>query len=119
MLAKVLADKFRRTHYHNIKEWQTEHKVELSPETVYKVILRGIEPSVPTFITMAYHLGLTPKEISESCKKAGDDIFWRLISPLDMSSEDLSIVNLIHELKPDQKRLAVNLLKQLVGGNHV
>jgi len=113
MLSEKLTNKFKMSQYSNVLEWKNATRCDLSTETVSKVIIRGHEPSIPTFITMAYHLNFTPAEISAACKEAGDTIFYKLIAPLDLDTDDKRIIKLIHDLSPEKKKLILEVIKQM------
>jgi len=113
MLSEKIRDKFQKSTYITVKDFQTTSKCPLSLETLTSVINRGKEPSIPAFIQMAYSLGLTPGEISETCKAAGDNIFWRLIDPSGLTDEDKAMVDKIKSLSPSKRKLVKDLLNTL------
>lgn len=113
MLSELLAEKFKNSRYNTVKDWKTDTRCELSTETVSKVLLRGVEPGIPTFIIMAYRLGFTPVEISNACKAAGDTTFYKLIAPIDLEAEDKEIIKQLRALPHEKKKLVMDLLNTL------
>lgn len=113
MLSKILTEKFKMSTYLNVKDWKNSTRCPLSTETVSKVLSRGIEPGIPTFITMAYHLGIAPAEIAAACKNAGDTVFYRLIASIDLDNDDKKIVELIHGLPAQKKKLIIEVIKNM------
>lgn len=78
-LANIIQNAFRRSKYASAKEWHTDSKMPLSYFTLTKTI-DGAEPSVPSFIVMAYLIGIPIKDIADACKEAGDTVFWRILT---------------------------------------
>lgn len=113
MLSEILADAFRKSTYTNVKEWRDRTDCRLSTETVSKVLLRGVEPGIPTFVTMAYHLGITPAEIAEACKAAGDTVFWKLIKPTTMKASEEEMLTLAKELPDDKFKAVIEFIKAM------
>jgi hypothetical protein len=113
MLSQILTDAYRRSKFHNVQEWKQETKCQLSTETVSKVLLRGVEPSIPTFITMAWYLEMPAGEIAAACKAAGDNVFCKLIGPSDIAPSDRLIMELAAKIPEDKKNLAIQLLKEM------
>jgi hypothetical protein len=81
VLVEILQDAFRRADYNDIKHWHKQTKCPLSYYTCTTVLNESKEPSVPSFIVMAYLLEIPTDEIARALKDAGDGIFWRLIDP--------------------------------------
>lgn len=113
MFSKLLKEKFQMSTHRDVKAWKDSTRCPLSNETVSKVLLRGFEPSVPTFITMAYYLGFTPSEIAAACKASGDTLYYRLIAPLELDDTDREILDLTRELSDGKKKLVIELLKSM------
>jgi hypothetical protein len=115
-LSEKIKMKFKMSSYTGVKEWKDTTKCPLSLFTCTSVINQGKEPSIPSFITMAYLLGFTPGEIAAACKESGDTIFWRLVAPSDVSdasNEDNQMLIRIKALTPDRVKLVKDLLKTL------
>jgi len=117
MLSEILASAFRKSAYTDVTDWKNSTKCPLATETVSKVIHRGKEPSIPTFIVMAYYLGMTPTEIAMSCKESKEEIycpvFSKLIMPLDLDVDDKNAIGAIKKLSAEKKKLALELIDQL------
>jgi len=112
-LSEVLVAQFKKSSYSNVKDWKDSTKVPLSTETVSKVLLRSWDPGIATFITMAYHLGLAPLEIAAACKQAGDTVFYKLINPVDISSEDRIVLDLLSRLPASKKAAIITMIKAM------
>lgn len=111
MLAQILAEKFRRTKYENVLQWRLTCKVPLSNETVSKILLRGIEPSVTTFIIMAHYLQVPTEEIAAACKAAGDEVFCELLAPTTLDPQDLAVVKKINRLNDRSKKAVLDMIE--------
>lgn len=113
MLAKILQEKFRRANYENALQWKLTAKVPLSNETVSKILLRDIEPSVTTFIIMAYYLQVPVEEIAAACKAAGDTVFCELLAPTNLDPQDLALVKRINSLSVKGKKAVLDMIDAL------
>lgn len=113
MLSEKIRKKFQASKYAAVKEWKDDTKCPLSLFTLTSVINQAKEPSVPSYIIMAYLLGTAPEEIAEDCKAAGDTVLWRLISPSGMTDEEKDILDRIKTLDAPKKKLVKDLLKGL------
>ena len=110
MLSEKIKKKFHQSKYSNVKEWKDSTKCPLSLFTLTSVINQGKEPSIPTFIIMAYLLDFTPAEISAICKAAGDTVFWKLIAPSNLTDEEKDVLRRIRALNAQQMKLVKDLL---------
>lgn len=118
MLSQILTEKYKMSSYQNIKEFKVSSKCPVSGQTINQVLGHGQEPSVPTFITIAYYLDMPAHEISAACKAAGDDVFHRLIPSVKMNEIDrlsTDIMELIQNLSTEKKQLVLNLIKNIAG----
>ena len=113
MLQKIIAEKFRMTRYTNVKEWVLDSKCPLSQEMCTQVILRGREPSLPAAIQMLYCLQVPAEEIADICRKHGDTVFHRLISPVSLTDEENQALGHFRALQGDKRQLAMSMLEQL------
>jgi hypothetical protein len=80
MLHEILQSAFRRSGCRDLKDWHTSTKCPLSYFTVTSIINQGKEPSISTFIVIAYLLGMPVKDISAHCKKTGDTVFHKILT---------------------------------------
>jgi hypothetical protein len=116
MLSEILAAKFRRSKYSTVKEFWSSSKCKLSEETVSRVIGRGHEPGIPTFIIIAYHLGIPTKYIAAACKEAGDTAFCNLLDPPESAkraAEEQVVVDKFARIPEAKKKFVLDLLEQL------
>ena len=118
-LNEILAAKFRRTKYSTVKEfWMNSGcKAQLSEETVSRVIgPRAHEPGVPTFVVMAYFLGMPAKDIAKACRQAGDVAFANLLDPPEAAKraeEEQAVLDAFARVPEHKKKFALDLLEQL------
>lgn len=113
MLSEQISSKFKKTKYTTVKDWKNESKCPLSLELLTSVINRGREPSIPAAITMLYLLGTPPAEIASICKAAGDDVFWRIISPQVLTSAEKELIDKLQKLDEGKRKLIMNMIDQL------
>jgi len=113
MLQEIIARKFRETKYANVKDWWSESKCPLSVEMCTQVIFRGREPSLPAAIQMLFFLQVPAEEIADICRKHGDTVFHRLITPVSLTDEESQVLGHFRALQGDKRQLAMLMLEQL------
>lgn len=115
MLSELLAKKFKMSRFENVKELTKITQGTVADFTVYKTVKNGVEPSIVTFILIAYYLDFTPKEIADACELAGDKVLHKLIAPVGVDVEDRAIIDILAKIPQEKKQLAIELLKQFGG----
>jgi hypothetical protein len=113
MLHEILQAQFRRGKWANVKSFHRQSMCELAEETVSRVIGRNFEPGIPTFIVIAYHLGMKPQEIAAACKKAGDKVYWRLMAPDEKDTGERELLDGFSRLDEAKKSLVLDLIHKL------
>jgi len=114
-LQEIIARKFRETRYQTVKDWWAFSKCPLSEAMCTQVIYKHREPSLPTAITMLYCLEVPAEEIAEICRKHGDTVFHRLMTPVSLTDEESQVLGHFRALQGDKRRLAMELLQQMGG----
>ena len=115
MLHEIIAAKFMLTRYTNVKEWVLDSKCPMSQEMCTQVILRGREPSLPTAIIMLYCLQVPAEEIAEICRKHGDTVFHRLMTPVSLTDEETQALEHFRALDEVKRKLVMRMMRELVG----
>ena len=113
MLHKIIAKKFNMTRYIYVKDWVVESRCPLSEAMCAHVILGGREPALPTAIKMLYCLQVPAEEIADICRKHGDTVFHRLITPVSLTDEESQVLGHFRALKGDKRKLAMEILDQV------
>ncbi len=117
-LNEILAARFRRASFTTIKEFwvSTGCKSQLSEETVSRVIGRGHEPGIPTFVIIAYYLGIPAKDIALACRRAGDTAFANLLDPpaaAKRAEEEQELIDIFNRVPEHKRQFTLDLLKTI------
>ena len=115
MLQEIIARKFRETRYQTVKDWWAFSKCPLSETMCTQVIYKHREPSLPTAITMLYCLQVPAEEIAEICRKHGDTVFHRLITPVSLTDEESQVLGHFRALDEVKRKLVMRMMRELVG----
>ena len=115
MLQEIIARKFRETRYQTVKDWWAFSKCPLSEAMCTQVIYKHREPSLPTAITMLYCLQVPAEEIAEICRKHGDTVFHRLMTPVSLTDEESQVLEHFRALDEVKRKLVMRMMRELVG----
>lgn len=108
-LHQIIQEKFRKSRYGNVKEWHQAVGCPLSQFTCTRIILQNTEPSLETAMIMLHLLGATNSELIEVCKSQGDKVFWRMMSPCEVSAQEMAIVEALRT-NPDKEAIVRSIL---------
>ena len=114
-MQEIIARKFRETRYQTVKDWWAFSKCPLSEAMCTQVIYKHREPSLPTAITMLYCLQVPAAEIAEICRKHGDTVFHRLMTPVSLTDEENRVLEHFRVLDEVKRKLVMRMMRELAG----
>jgi len=115
MLQEIIARKFRETRYQTVKDWWAFSKCPLSEAMCTQVIYKHREPSLPTAIIMLYCLQVPAEEIADICRKHGDTVFHRIITPASLTDDESQVLGHFRALDEVKRKLVMKMMRELAG----
>ena len=114
-MQEIIARKFRETRYQTVKDWWAFSKCPLSEAMCTQVIYKHREPSLPTAIIMLYCLQVPAEEIADICRKHGDTVFHRIITPASLTDDESQVLGHFRALDEVKRKLVMRMMRELVG----